>query len=244
MIKSRVPLEGDVRSAQTSLWMMDQTSDSTSAEPYLNGLLTHISRLDSDFIDFKLPAAACADAGGTPAPTGIRPVLPSGATAIAATTADAALTSFAVVTGVATAVPIAFTPPTNIDQSVESSIAFSTAGGATMEIYGAAGGLVFDVTYDASVNTAPAGFKTAVAAALEFYTTEFSDPITVNIDVGWGEVHGMPLAARDLGESDWSLNSFSYSQVRSALQADTTSADDREAVATLPASDPTGGVIF
>jgi hypothetical protein len=123
-------------------------------------------------------------------------------------------------------------------------IASSSGGSATTESYGAAGGLVFDVTYDASVNSAPAGFKTAFAAAIEFYTTEFRDPITINIDVGWGEVDGIPLSAGSLGESFSFLNIFSYSQVRSALQADATSVDDQRAVATLPDGDPTGGGNF
>ena len=237
MTEFRVPLDGDDGNAQNNPWMMDETSDSTAAEAYADGLLTHVS---PGFIDFKLPAAGDTDPGGTSALTGNRPVLPSGPTAVAATTAGAVLTSSAVVTRNA----IALTPPTNIDQPVEAPIASSGAGGATTESYGAAGGLVFDVTYDASVNSAPAGFTAAFAAAVEFYTTKFSDPITINIDVGWGEVDGIPLSAGDLGESDWSFNRFSYSQVRSALQGGATSADDREAVATLPASDPTGGGNF
>jgi hypothetical protein len=103
---------------------------------------------------------------------------------------------------------------------------------------------VFEVTYDASVNSALAGFKTASAAAIELYTTEFSDPITIKIDVGWGEVDGNPLSAGALAESLSFANSFSYSQVRFALQADATSVDDRKAVATLPDGDPTEGGNF
>jgi hypothetical protein len=117
----------------------------------------------------------------------------------------------------------------------EAPIPSSSADGATTVIYGATGGLMFDVTYDASVNSAPAEFMTAFAAAIGFYTATFFNPITINIDVGWGEVDGRPLlSARDPGESQYSFSGSDYSQLRSALQADATSADNREAVATLP----------
>jgi hypothetical protein len=259
MTEFRVPLDSDDGNGQNNPWTTDETSDWTTAEAYAARLLTRVSRLDPGVIDFKPPAAGDAesghigfpvmdgssaqtstaapvgsgsrrliDAGGTAAPTSSSSVLPSGVTAVTATTAGAALISSAVVTGSATAAPIAS----------------SSGGSATTEGYGAAGGLVFNVTYDASANSAPAGFKTAFAAAIEFYTTEFSDPITINIDVGWGEVDGIPLSAGNLGESFSFLNIFSYSQVRSALQADATSVDDQRAVASLPGRDPTGGGNF
>ncbi len=224
MTRSRVPLDGNGGNAQNNPWTTNETSNSTAAEAYANGLFTHVSRLDPGSIDFKLTAVGGADAGGTPTPTG--------------------LSSSAVVKGSATAAAIVFTPPTNIDQPVEAPIASSSPGGATTQSYGAAGGLVFDVTYDASVNSAPAGFKAAFAAAIEFYTTKFSDPVTINIDVGWGEVDGKPLSAGALGENDWSFKTYRYTQVRSALQANATSADDREAIATLPTIDLSGGGNF
>ena len=71
----------------------------------------------------------------------------------------------------------------------------------------------------------------------------FNDPITVNIDVGWGEVAGQSLGGA-LGASETNLGVFSYSQVKAALAADATSADDATAVASLPGSDPTGGGSF
>jgi hypothetical protein len=246
MTEFRAPLDSDDGNGQNNPWTTDETSDWTAAQAYAARPLTHVSRLDAEsgHIGFPVTDGSSAqtgtaapvgsgsglliDAGGTAAPTSSSSVLPSGATAVTATTAGAALTFSAVVTGSATA----------------ALIASSSGGSATTESYGAAGGLVFDVTYDASVNSAPAGFKTAFAAAIEFYTTEFRDPITINIDVGWGEVDGIPLSAGSLGESFSFLNIFSYSQVRSALQADATSVDDQRAVATLPDGDPTGGGNF
>jgi hypothetical protein len=52
---------------------------------------------------------------------------------------------------------------------------------ATMVQMGADGGLVFNITYDSSVSTAPAGFTTAIAAIVNYYTSVFNDPITINI---------------------------------------------------------------
>jgi len=85
---------------------------------------------------------------------------------------------------------------------------------------GAAGGLVFNITYDSSVSSAPAGFTTAIAAVVNYYTSVFYDPVTINIDVGWGEVAGQALASGALGESETNLGVFGYSQVKTALAAD------------------------
>jgi hypothetical protein len=109
---------------------------------------------------------------------------------------------------------------------------------------GAAGGLVFNITYDSSVSSAPAGFTAAIADVVNYYTSVFSDPITINIDVGWGEVAGQALASGALGESETNLGLFSYSQVKTALTADAKSADDASAVRSLPGTDPTSGGSF
>ncbi len=65
-------------------------------------------------------------------------------------------------------------------------------GGDTSLVGGgsASAGLVINVFYDASVANAPAAFKTDVAAAVQFFQSHFSDPVTININVGYGEVAG------------------------------------------------------
>ena len=102
-------------------------------------------------------------------------------------------------------------------------------------------GLTINVTYDSSVGSAPAGFKTAVTAAVDFLEHAFSNPVTINIALGYGEVNGSPLGAGDLGESEFNANYYTYSQVKSALAANATSQDDLTAVGALPSSDPTNG---
>ena len=51
--------------------------------------------------------------------------------------------------------------------------------------------------YDPSVSNAPAGFITALNTVAQSASQTFTDPITINIRVGWGEVNGA-LAAGGL----------------------------------------------
>ena len=111
----------------------------------------------------------------------------------------------------------------------------TTAGGA------ASAGLIINVNYDASVNSAPAAFKADVAAAVSYLQSQFSDPITITISVGYGEVNGQTMGGGALGQSMYYVASFNYSQVKNALVADAKTADDLSSIATLPTVDPTNG---
>jgi Ca2+-binding RTX toxin-like protein len=122
--------------------------------------------------------------------------------------------------------------------------ATSSSGGSALVTNAAASGLTINVIYDSSVNSAPAGFKTDVAAAVQYLQSQFSDPITITIDVGYGEVAGYGLSSNALGESSTYLNSYSYSQLANALKADSTSASDASAAASLPSTNPTGTGTF
>ena len=105
--------------------------------------------------------------------------------------------------------------------------------------------LLFNVSYDASVANAPVAFQAAFQNATSFYQSTYTDPITINIDVGWGEIDGNPLTPGNLGQSRTNQpGNFSYSQVRSALISDAKSAADFQAVSTLRAADPTSGRAF
>jgi hypothetical protein len=116
------------------------------------------------------------------------------------------------------------------------------AGAGVLAAAGGAEALVINPTYDSSVNSAPAGFKTAFQSAVSYFDNTFSNPITVNIGVGWGEVGGSSISAGALGESETYLAGYySYGQVRNAMIGDAKSPADRTAVASLPAADPTGG---
>ena len=106
----------------------------------------------------------------------------------------------------------------------------------------AAGGLVINVTYDQSQSSLPAGFVAAVNYVVSYYESVFTDPITINIDVGYGEIDGQPLGSGALGESETYLdNSYSYSQVVAALKASATSSAQQAAYASLPTTSPLSG---
>ncbi len=120
-----------------------------------------------------------------------------------------------------------------------------------------AGGLIINVTYDSSVtalNTVGnaaynpslyAEYTGAVQSAVRFYQTTITSNLTLNINFGWGEVGGAPIGTVSIGRSLTLDYQYTYSQLRAAvLAADTTSAVQKAAAASLPATDPTGGALF
>ncbi len=104
--------------------------------------------------------------------------------------------------------------------------------------------MLINVSYDQSTGSLPAGFTAGITSAVLFFESQFSNPITINLHVGYGEINGSVLPSGALGESEYFLSSYSYPQLRSALISSATSGDDKTAVATLPAADPTNGGHF
>ncbi len=92
--------------------------------------------------------------------------------------------------------------------------------------------------YDPSAQSVPAGFKSALAAAADYLGRLVLDPITVTIEVGYGEDAGLSLGgALGIG-GPASGENLTYSQVKDALAAHATSAADATALDTLPRGDP------
>jgi hypothetical protein len=112
--------------------------------------------------------------------------------------------------------------------------------------------ITINVTYDSSVTalktsdpTLYTDYTTAIQTAVQYYESIITNPITVNISFGWGEVDNTPIGSGDAGESRTLLDLFSYSQIYNAVTThETTSAVQRAAVASLPATDPTNGATF
>jgi hypothetical protein len=106
------------------------------------------------------------------------------------------------------------------------------------------------VSYDSSVANAPAAFKTDVQYVVNLFDTAFSNDVTLNIHIGWGEVNGSPLAKGFIGRSlQASGPTADYTTIVNKLNAQASapgaSPDLVAAVATLLASpDPTGGGTF
>ena len=101
--------------------------------------------------------------------------------------------------------------------------------------------MLLNISFDQAVNSLPTGFVSAVNYVVNYFDHLFNDPITINIDVGYGEVGGSPLDQGALGESLTFLNTVSYTTLRNALLGDARSPDDTSAVASLPGGDPIGG---
>ena len=57
------------------------------------------------------------------------------------------------------------------------------------------------------VGSLPAGFVSAVNYVVNYFDQLFTNPVTVNIAVGYGEIDGYTLASNALGESlpGWKL---------------------------------------
>jgi hypothetical protein len=105
--------------------------------------------------------------------------------------------------------------------------------------------LIFQLTYDSSISTAPAGFLPAFNSAIQFYQTTFIDPITIKLQVGWGTINNKSLVPGALGESLVNGQVFSnFAGVKSALMSDAKSAADQTSVSNIAANDPTSGATF
>lgn len=96
-----------------------------------------------------------------------------------------------------------------------------------------------NVSYDQSVSSLPSGFVAAINDVVSYYESIFSAPITVNIDVGYGEIDGQQLQSGALGESETFLGNYSYSDVVNALAG-----VDPSAAASLPSSMPVNGAMW
>ena len=94
-------------------------------------------------------------------------------------------------------------------------------------------GLIINVSYDSSVASAPSGFMAAVAAAVTYMESTFTNPVTLNIAVGYNEVDGQTIGSAALGESINNSVYVSYAQLLAALPN-----------AGLPATNPTGNGVF
>jgi hypothetical protein len=100
--------------------------------------------------------------------------------------------------------------------------------------------------YDSSTASAPAAFKTALADAAAYLDALITNPITVNIQVGWGEDNGAPITPNSLstGGPQQDGIGMSYAQLKAALTANATSVADQTMLGNMPAVDPTNGGSF
>lgn len=105
-------------------------------------------------------------------------------------------------------------------------------------------GLVINVTYDGTTGAAPAGFFTAVQAAVKYIESEFTNAMTLNLKVGYGSVNGSTIGTGALGESQTSYDKVSYATLRNALASHANQPDQQTALATLSTTSPVGSANF
>ncbi len=92
-------------------------------------------------------------------------------------------------------------------------------------------GLGFSFNYGTGV---PDAAKAVVEAVAAYLSSQFTDPITLNISVNWGAIGG-------LGPSSYNLFTYSYDEIKNALMTDSKSSDDAAAVLSIPLTDPIAG---
>jgi hypothetical protein len=90
--------------------------------------------------------------------------------------------------------------------------------------------LVITPVWDSTITNDPnaATIESTIGMAIQFYEVRFADPINVSIE--FAETTG------GLGDSDWHYYDILYSEFRTALQQDATTANDTNALAHLPNS--------
>ncbi|RIZ65559.1 MAG: hypothetical protein D0531_09030 [Methylococcales bacterium] len=98
--------------------------------------------------------------------------------------------------------------------------------------------------YDLSCNAAPSAFKTALQVGADIIDKAIINPITVNIQVGWGENAGTAIDASAVAEGMPTPNqaALTYNQLLSALITTASLNNSSYLVDNLPETDPTAGV--
>src|SRR5450631_2990457 len=104
--------------------------------------------------------------------------------------------------------------------------------------------MIIDVLFDSTTVGAPAGFFTAVNAAVEFWERELINPLTITIQFGYNSVNGQTIGSSALAESVSQGINIDFTTLKNALTAAATSGPDHTSVTHLPSTDPTGGAGF
>lgn len=91
--------------------------------------------------------------------------------------------------------------------------------------------ITLNISYGAGVPTAA---QNVVAQVANYFASQFTDTVTLNFTVNWGAIGG-------LGASSYSLFTYTYDQIKTALTSDSKTSDDSTTVASLPSTDPISG---
>src|ERR1700749_3143765 len=101
---------------------------------------------------------------------------------------------------------------------------------------------ILNLVFDGSVNSAPAGFTDALNTAAQIVGSQIQDPISITINVGYGEINGVPITGNTLAEGSAYGLFVPYGQLVSDLQnSSNTSQAYHNFLANLPATAPSNG---
>lgn len=90
-----------------------------------------------------------------------------------------------------------------------------------------------NISFDQPLGSLPSGLVAAVNYVVNYFDTLFTNNVTVNIHLGYGEIEGSPLSAGAIGESQANFASVSYTQAVGALAS-----TGQLGSTTLPVSSP------
>jgi len=107
-----------------------------------------------------------------------------------------------------------------------------------------ASGLTITITDDASWSGAPPEMVNALAQVVSDLEAQITLPITINVNVGWGECNTVPVTNPLIGQSSSNYTSASYSSIVAGLTANAITAEAHTAVSNLPGADPSSGAGF
>jgi len=147
--------------------------------------------------------------------------------------------------GLASRNPGAHGPLTPSEANGSTSGGSRTSGGGeigSQTFVSSGSNLELVVNFDASTANAPQAFDNAVAVVAQDFVNQFTTPtpVTVTIDVGYGEVGGSKVSAGALGESEADYQTVPGSTAAAQYQT-LQAAYANNPLGPLPASDPVTG---
>jgi hypothetical protein len=126
---------------------------------------------------------------------------------------------------------------TETDRPVVPSAGTAAASGSS--------GMTINLIFDSNAQSAPQSFRDGMQAAANIIDAAFSDPITINIEVGFGEINGGSLPNQSTSEGGFFFQgavgkgfSEGYSTLKGLLSSHATSANDTTSINSLPSSIP------
>ena len=128
--------------------------------------------------------------------------------------------------------------------SASSVISSSLVAPTPTTVTTAGSSLAIRFTWDTSVASAPASFMAGFVAAAQAIETNFTNAVTIDIAIGYGEIGGTSMGAGALGESESFLQYVSYASLLSALKSHNSDTTTAAVIASLPATAPINGYIW